>query len=396
MSRSPEEIKNWENVLREGSFDLPEASWQRMENDMRAFLAAQAREAAKPKPVTLTQRLRGWFVLPSVRWGIGAASCALIALAFVSRGSLTGHAERFAWVPGQALEAEGRGEWNWTEGRCRIQGLHSRLMLRQASASGIEIDLERGQATFQVEHRLPDESFSVKVGDCQVHVVGTTFTVGVDSLKQWVAVEEGKIRFESLRGQRFVSKGQSSTCSELGAGATRVAADSSPLVAEPADTKAVAAVATHSVSSKPVVQPELQVPSCTAGDECIAELSTFVRSHGDHSAAGEIALRWARLAARKGDYRDALVAYGFASSRAGTSDIARLEIFQTKVRGLGQTIPVRDSLDRWIEALPVGSATWREALALRKEVARKTGDGETVQRIDSRLQSAPRAESGGR
>jgi ferric-dicitrate binding protein FerR (iron transport regulator) len=396
MSRSPEEIKNWENVLREGSFDLPEAIWQRMENDMRGFLAAQAREASKPRPLTFAQRLKGWLVLPTVRWGIGAAALSLIAISFVTRTVENSKATDFAWVPGQALETNGVAEWNWLEGRSRIQGTNSRLLLRQASNGAVEIDLERGQATFQVDHRKPEESFSVKVGDCNVHVVGTTFTVGIDSLKQWVSVEEGKIRFESRSGQRMVAKGQSSTCSEVvGSGAHAASVDTTK-IDTPARPLVPVAATSSPAAAKSARAPEVRVPSCTAGDECIAELSEFVRSHGAHPAAGEIALRWARLASRKGDHRDALVAYGFASEHPSIATIAKLEMFQTRLRGLGQLSGMNDSLDRWIPQLQIGSGIWREAMALRKDVARRQGDGETVKRIDANLQSAARAESGGR
>jgi hypothetical protein len=75
--------------------------------------------------------------------------------------------------------------------------------------------------------------------------------------------------------------------------------------------------------------------------------------------------------------------------------MTRLEWYRTKVTGLGQTAEVSDSLDRWIESLPKAGAVWREAMGLRREVARRQGDETTVKRLDAQLQSSPSAETGG-
>jgi hypothetical protein len=382
---------DWEKTLREGRFELPEASWQRMENDMRAFLAARSREAAHPKAPTWRERLVGWLATPSLRWGAGLASLIVIGLLVVGGRAGFLKSDALAWVPGQTIGAPGSAHWNWKRGRCTIDGANAKLVLREAKESGIQIDLLEGEATFHVEHRRLDESFSVKLGDCQVHVVGTVFTVGVDSLKQWVSVEEGKIRFENDRGQRMVGKGQSSVCGEWGNAGV-------PLVQESvAATVPVAVpVADPAKSATPPAKTEIVVPSCLAGDACIAELSNFVRSHPEHPAVAQIALRWARLASAKGDHRDALVAYGVAMEKdPNPSSLTRLEWYRTKVMGLGQTAGVSDSLDRWIEGLPKAGAVWRDAVGLRREVARRSGDETTVKRLDAQLQSPPRAETGG-
>ncbi len=397
MSRKPEDIKDWEKVLAQTSFDLPEASWQRMENDLRAFLAAESRKSAPAKVATEAwyAKLLGWFSRPVGRWGVALSCCALAAAAFYGRSAISGQPAAFAWVPGQVLEGAGRQDWSWTQGRCRIQGNNTRLVLNKSTGNEIGIELERGEATFQVDHRRPEEAFSVKVGDCQVHVVGTTFTVGIDSLRQWVAVEEGLIRFEGPKGRRMVARGESGVCSELG---SAIGASRDTVVPDaPAQASSAVAVAPGAGTKQVPQVPVVVVPSCTSGESCIRELSAFVRGHADHSAASEIALRWARLAAAKGDHRDAMVAYAFAIARGdATADIARLESYGIRIRSMNQSKGMADSLDPWIERLPVGGAVWREALTLRKDVARRAGDVATVARIESRLQSTPKAEIGDR
>lgn len=397
MSRKPEDIKDWEKVLAQTSFDLPEASWQRMENDLRAFLAAESRKTVPATGATKAwyATLLGWFARPVARWGVALSCLALAAAVFYGRSTMSAQPAAFAWVPGQVLEGAGRQDWNWTQGRCRIQGNNTRMVLHKSTGNEIGIELERGEATFQVEHRRADEAFSVKIGDCQVHVVGTTFTVGIDSLRQWVAVEEGKIRLEGPKGRRMVAQGESGVCSELGS-ATGASRDT--VVPEaPVQASSVVAIVPGAAAKKIEPVPMVVVPSCTAGESCIQELSAFVRGHADHSAASEIALRWARLAAAKGDHRDALVAYAFAMARGGgIADVARLESYGIRVRSMNQSKGMADSLDSWIERLPTGGAVWREALALRKDVARRTGDVAAVARIEARLQSTPKAEIGDR
>ncbi len=397
MSRKPEDIKDWEKVLAQKSFDLPETSWQRMENDMRAFLVAESRKTAPVKSASNAWYVGvlSWFSRPVGRWGVALSCCALAAAVFYGRSTMSAQPAAFAWIPGQVLEGAGRQDWNWTQGRCRIQGNNTRLVLQKSTGNEIGIELERGEATFQVEHRRADEAFSVKIGDCQVHVVGTTFTVGIDSLRQWVAVEEGKIRLEGPKGRRMVAQGESGVCSELGS--TGGASRDTLVPVAPAQETSAAAVAPSATAKKIESAPTVVVPSCVSGESCIQELSAFVRAHAEHSAASEIALRWARLAAAKGDHRDALVAYSFAIARGGASaDVARLESYGIRIRSMNQSKGMADSLDGWIERLPTGGAVWREALGLRKEVARRTGDVAAVARIEARLQSTPKAEIGDR
>jgi len=305
--------------------------------------------------------------------------------------------DRLSWSTGQILDTRGRADWNWVAESCRIEANDARLLLSDHTDSSVGIRIERGEATFHVRHRRPGESFAVEVGDCKVHVVGTVFTVGVDSLRPWVAVQEGRIRLENPRYRRFVGAGQKSTCSEDGTpGTSRDVQASTPSgkpeaapVARPLVSTASAAIASPSSASDSVL-----VPSCLEGPECVRSLSEFVYRHPNHPAEPGVALRWARLAAREGDDRDALVAYGFASASPPLAGLSRLESLRLRAGSLGQEKAVADSLDGWIPRLAAGSATWHGAWTLREEVARRLGDAGSIAKARKVLNEPVTAEGG--
>ena len=105
-------------------------------------------------------------------------------------------------------------------------------------------------------------------------------------------------------------------------------------------------------------------------------------------------MRWARLAARSGDTRDALVAYGIASSSPALAEVARLESLRMRSERLSQEKLVADSLEVWLPRLRPGSAIWRQAWSLRAEVARRSGDTGTVERARKALEAPATAEGG--
>jgi hypothetical protein len=289
------------------------------------------------------------------------------------------------------LDAHGNSHWNWTAERCEIDGQDARLVLSSRGANEVGIRLERGEATFHVQHRRPGESFAVEVGDCKVHVVGTVFTVGVDSLRPWVAVQEGRIRLEHPKFQRFVDAGQKSTCREDAAPSPSVATESVPTPPAAAVARDVPAIAP---ARGVAASDSIAVPSCQEGAACVRILSEFVRVHPDHAATPDVALRWARLASRGGDTRDALVAYGIASASPALADDARLESLRMRSEQLSQDRMVADSLDDWIPRLRPGSAIWRRAWTLRGEVARRSGDAPSAERASKALNAPATAEGG--
>jgi hypothetical protein len=386
--------RDWERTLKETSFDLPEDRWLHLENDMRGWLARETRAAEVPRLgwERFLEGFRGWHL------GLaGAVAACVIGLGAWIWIAVPAGAGRISWSNGQTLDTRGRADWNWTAESCRIEADDARLLLSDHTDSSVGIRIERGEATFHVRHRRHGESFAVEVGDCKVHVVGTVFTVGVDSLRPWVAVQEGRIRLEHPRFQRFVGAGQKSTCSEDGSPGTSPDARASM----PSGTPDAVSVARPPVSAGSAAQTSLPsapdsevVPSCQEGSGCVRILSEFVYRHPNHPAAPGVALRWARLAAREGDDRDALVAYGFASASPALSDLSRLESLRLRAGGLSQEKAVADSLDGWIPRLVPGSATWRAAWTLREEVARRQGDAGSVSRARKALSEPVTVESG--
>lgn len=374
--------RDWERTLKETSYDLPEETWQRLENDMRGWLANEARAP---------RRARNWYqpLLEGIRsWRVGfagaVAACALAlgAWFWITPSSLS-------WTQGQALDAHGNARWNWTAQRCEIEGNNARLVLSGSGEDSVRIKLERGEATFHVQHRRPSESFVVEVGDCKVHVVGTVFTVGVDSLRPWVAVQEGRIRLEHSKFNRFVDAGQKSTCREEPAQVASAVTESAPV---PFSASVPAVLTRPAPIAK--VSDSISIPSCMEGGPCVRILSEFVRLHPDHPATPGVAMRWARLAAGAGDTRDALVAYGIASSSPALADNARLESLRMRSEQLSQEKIIADSLEEWIPHLRPGSAIWRQAWTLRGDVARRLGDAESAQRASKATNSPATAEGG--
>lgn len=385
--------RDWERTLQEKSFDLPPETWQRMENDLRGWLAKSAREASAPAPSTWRDRIRHW--LPHRAWNVSGA----LALGALAIGTLlwtssvrSAHAQ-FSWLPGQVLDVHGPANWNWNAGRCRIVGSDARLVLAEHRDGVVDIRLERGEATFHVDHRRKDESFSVEMGDCKVHVVGTVFTVGVDSLRPWVRVQEGRIRLEHPSGSRLVDGGQIASCRErTGIPATH----SEPTVASGAPPAPPVGTSHPDRHRDRAVGDSVQVPACREGASCIRILSEFVRVHPSHPAVSEVALRWARLASRTGDFRDALAAYAIASTSPAQAGTSRLEALRLREEHLSQEREVADSLDRWIPDLKTGSSLWRGAWTLREDVARRLGDASASARARDALHTPATAESGGR
>ncbi|MBK8801771.1 MAG: FecR domain-containing protein [Fibrobacteres bacterium] len=379
--------RDWERTLREDQYDLPAESWQRMENDMRSWLAAQSRNANASPAVT---RAPWWSALlrPS-RWGVALAGIALAGIVYHFQAATP---DQLVWQPGQQRFFDGPNSSEWAEARCEVQGSQAHITLARLDEQVVQLRLDQGQATFLVKPRRVGETFQVDLTkDCLVQVVGTAFTVGKDSLSAWVTVKEGRVRLQVAGDGQFVDRGGRAQCPspEESVGQGSATTDSS---LKDSGEKVAGGAATHLTVAVPSL---VAVPSCNEPGPCVAVLSAFVRKHPDHPAVNEVSLRWGRLAARGGDPRDALVGYSHVRSQI-LSPIARLEAMQLRVREFGESGPVADSLDRWLSKLKVSDPIWRQVTGLRLEIFRRQGNDSSARRLQEQILEASTAESRGR
>ena len=120
----------------------------------------------------------------------------------------------------------------------------------QLSPSERRVDLEHGEAFFEVAHDAK-RPFVVRAGDKRVVAVGTKFSVRRDGNEVWVVVTEGKVRMENRAAQSRAAPTQSPTSSSgsaspevvfLPAGSVAHAADAGVLVKEETAAEAEAAL----------------------------------------------------------------------------------------------------------------------------------------------------------
>jgi len=139
------------------------------------------------------------------RWWVPCAMAASIAMAFL----LHTLAAPRAGPPPRARAPEIASQAYATPvGGRRLVGLAdgSRIQLNTQSRLHTEIStarrevwLDQGEAFFEVAHR-DDQPFIVHAGDRQIVVLGTKFSVRRDGDKVVVAVIEGRVRVDELRG----------------------------------------------------------------------------------------------------------------------------------------------------------------------------------------------------
>lgn len=374
--------RDWERTLREDQYDLPAETWQRMENDMRGWLAAQARSAnATPRPASAP-----WWatLLRPSRWGVALAGLAIAGVVFHFKPGAT---DDLAWRVGQQLSFDGEHSTEWTAARCEVQGTGAQLTLARLDDQTVQLRLDRGQATFHVQPRRAGETFQVDLTkDCQVQVVGTVFQVGVDSVNAWVAVKEGRVRLQASQEGQFVDQGGRAQCPVAEAAPRMAGVNQETPAKDSVSTPVVGAVTSPS---------PLAVPTCNEPGPCVAVLSAFVRQHPEHPAVSEVSLRWGRLAARGGDPRDALVGYSHVRSPV-LMPMARLEALQLRAREFGEAKAVADSLDRWLAGLKPSDRIWKPVAQARLEIYRRQGDDSGARKLQEQISGTTTAESRGR
>lgn len=159
--------------------DAMRRHWPEPEPDSVDKARVWARLQDSPKSSSRT-----WFLLP----GFAALGMLVAWFALSSRAGETGD------VPGmRSLSLVGDAELRATEG--------SVVKLVQDDASGTMLELHEGTLWAKVDERGPARPFSVRAGDVEVYVVGTTFQVWVGEQRSVrVEVFEGRVRVSDLEG----------------------------------------------------------------------------------------------------------------------------------------------------------------------------------------------------
>ena len=363
--------RDWEQQLREGQFDLPKERWARLEID----LLRRIREAEAPR-LSFAERvanaLRAWLrPLPAT---VTAAAFA----AFFSIGWWLWHTPVPAklasletlttWQSGTRLQTDSLRTWNWAPARCTLalRGTVRRL----ESPQGVHLRLESGSLRFGVEPRHPGEDFTVEFGNCQASVVGTAFQLRVEDSGAWASVEHGKVRVQTAGGfQKLLLKGDSWSCREP----ARAPSSPTSLLAPP--EAAVSKMSPQKMQAKVVPASDdaawnaLQMRCQKEGSGCLEALADFLQKHPQGTRAAEAGRRWAGIARRNGDLRDAVYALDLAgAARAGElSQEARLDACSLRIEDLHQYREGREALDALIPNLPPNSALRSRAQALREQ-----------------------------
>lgn len=402
---------NWEDILKASRFDLPQAKWDAMEARLRERIREERTTASilESRP-TLADRFRNalealedLFAPPQVRWaGAGALGLVLVGIGLWLRPEAPAVAvadTSLRWVAGQTLQAVGRKEWDWTSGRSHITLRDGAMHLQSDSAGRIEIQVASGTASFQVDHRKPEESFRVGFGSCHIEVVGTAFTITVDSATASASVQEGRVRFLGEGRDQLLDAGQELSCTRPVGGA---GSDDTAI------PEAIAPAAPPSVAKRPVAVAVAAAPSaadiafarieqlCKAqGPSCTEARADFVRRFPNDSRSAELGWAWGESAKAAGDFRDALFAWDVASRSTKRIGLrATIATVELRLGPLPDASRASGDLDRILPKLDVGSTLWVRAWTLRREAARILGEASVLKRADSLL-AVPRSASGG-
>jgi hypothetical protein len=239
---------------------------------------------------------------------------------------------------------------------------------------GQRLRLEKGRIRFGVQPRRPNEVFSVEFGSCKATVVGTAFTLQVDSLGAIASVEHGKVRIDALSGlSRLLTQGQSLSCRDLTQGPVHKN-DAVEPIATPKPPVPVVAVP----SSLEEQEWERLWSGCKQPSEkCTESLAAYLQSHPTGERAGKCAQLWADRSMARGDYRDALYALDLAAhANAGELSFkARLKACSIKAMELNQASQALKDLDALLVGLPEGVRK-SAAMQLRADlVAREKNSG---------------------
>lgn len=395
--------KDWEKVLKQSQFDLPQARWDALEARLRQRIRE---DVAVPSPVgaswterlaDFVERAQEWLAPAPARWALGGSFALIVVAGVLWLRPVAPEqtvAEGFRWEQGQVLATTDSMTWNWETGRSTITLRQGSMRLEHDSAGQVAIRLDEGAATFHVDHRRSAESFKVAFGACRIEVVGTAFTISRDSLSASARVIEGRVRFVGEGRDVFLDAGQELSC-EPASGFAPVSATPES-VGTPPPSAALPAAGRSDRLPSPADRAwsEMEALCATSTEACTEARADFVRKHGSDHRSPTIAWTWGQAARDAGQLRDALFAWDVAArapERLGFRAI--LAGSELRLGEFSEAYRAAKDLDALIPRLEVGSTLWTRAWTLRREAARQLGQSAMVATADSQL-SVPRAASG--
>lgn len=354
--------RDWESQLRGLEYDLPKERWARLEVDL-------LRRIREPEAVPgRMQRIAAWWKRTSV-WLRPAPVAAGFACLFLAMGwwFLRSHGNvpvvaqlktLDSWAAGTVLHSDTLEPMAWTAARCTVSLKGD--VRRLESPVGARLRLENGSVRFGVQPRHAGEPFVVEFGDCRATVVGTAFSLQVDSSGARASVEHGKVRIDGGRGLLgFLTQGQSMVCRETAGSAGLPAKRDSAIKPSPASGALAAPLSARDDSEWEALWNGCKTPS----DRCLEDLSTYLRRHPTGEKAAKAASLWAERAKARGDFRDALYALDLAA-HAGAGELsfqARLDACVLKARELHQETQAIKDVDALLGSLPEGARKVRAA-----------------------------------
>jgi transmembrane sensor len=270
----------------------------------------------------------------------------------------------------------------------RIAAGSGALAVRRNEAARVELQLERGLATFDVVPNTA-RTFVVDAGAVQVHVLGTVFEVERTESHVRVSVTEGKVRVQTPQGPVFVPSGDSVSFDVHGARERAAAAD----VAARSETapRPSATRGKRAATSEPSAAPSVSWRSlCQSGDY---ESAYRMLEQGESVDNDPAALMDAADAARFSGHAEASVAYlrrVLREHRASpVAALAGFTLGRVLLERLGQPSEAAEAFALARGLAPSGSLA-QDALAREVEAWSKAGNShEAYQRAQQYVESYP-------
>jgi transmembrane sensor len=172
---------------------------------------------ARPSAAVEARIVRGAFARmdrrSSRRWLpalVATAATATAALAFLATRPAPDGPAVAAIGEGSALVADAEPRAFALAGHRIEVGPASRVLVERVAGKAVNLRLERGEASFEVEPLSGGERFRVATGHATVEVVGTRFTVRDDGACTQVSVARGKVRAGGTDGEaKLLGAGES-------------------------------------------------------------------------------------------------------------------------------------------------------------------------------------------